>query len=157
LAIGLDPERQLPLLVTFTGLGIALLSIALQRLLQMRQLSSYFTLGVGAEEPSSSMALTGQFLARWQQLELALRSIVGERLGESVANEPLSSLLARLRNERVLSVHDVTILRRLLETRNEVVHKGLSSTDKDFHQSLKDAEQLLAKLSPREAMPRFSS
>lgn len=146
LFVALDPQRQIPLLIGFAGLGLAAIAFVGLRLRQVRGPVSLF----GAHEVSlsaaSSPALTGLFIARWQEIELALRSIVGSRLGESVANEPLSALVSRLRDERTLDEDDVIRLRRLLETRNEVVHKGLAATEPNLQASLREAERLLAKL-----------
>ena len=146
LSVGLDPQRQIPLLIGFAGLGIAALSFVMLRLRQVRGLVWPFSMHEMSLSTASSSALTGQFIARWQQIELALRSIVGSQLGESVANEPLSALVSRLRNESTLGEDDVIRLRRLLETRNAVVHKGLAAPESDLQASLREAERLLAKL-----------
>lgn len=146
LFIALDPQRQLPLLIGFAGLSLAAISFVLLRLRQVRGPTWPSSYREASFTGASSPALIGLFIAQWQQIELALRSIVGSRLGESVANEPLSALVSRLRDEHTLDDDDVTRLRRLLETRNALVHKGLSVTESDMQASLREAERLLAKL-----------
>lgn len=64
----------------------------------------------------------GRFLSRWQEVEVVLRSIVAERLGESAAGEPLSALLRTLRHHEWIDAAMADELRGLLHLRNGLLH-----------------------------------
>jgi hypothetical protein len=150
--LGLDPQRQIPLLVALAGLALSIFGLFTLRLRQLRGPIWGIWGSPGREgfmTETSSAAHVGLFIAQWQQIELALRTLVGSELGESVAKEPLSALISRLRNEQALDEGDITRLRRLLETRNALVHKGLPLSETNMQVSLRDAQRVLAKLRSR--------
>jgi len=92
----IKPERSLPLLFSAAGFSdgrLQLLSIAYEAAAGGRLAYAREDLAPAAPE------LIGLFISRWQQIELALRSVASSKLGESLANQPLSSLLARLHEE----------------------------------------------------------
>jgi hypothetical protein len=143
--IGLEPQRQLPLLLAAAGVGMSVLAFSFQRL---RQARNSLQLRPESLSPSDTSvpAQMGWFIAQWQQIELFIRSIAGSQLGESMASAPFSTLITRLRNDKTLSEDDVVALRRLLELRNSVLHGGRNVGDEELHSALRDADRLLMKL-----------
>ena len=136
--------RSPQLLLSAAGFMMAALSYLLLRARDLGFLRSMA--GVGRATPANP-ELVGIYISRWQQIELSIRSIASSRLGESLANEPLSALIARLRADQLLTADDGMRLRRLLDTRNKLVHGRTGDRTAEIRASLREAERILEKLS----------
>jgi hypothetical protein len=154
--VGLDPQRQLPLLLGFSGLLISGFSYVFLRLRQGRALSPSRSESIAFDD-TSSPAHMGLLIAQWQQIELFIRSIVGSTFGESAASAPFSTLLSRLKNEGTITEEDVVALRRLLEVRNNLVHAGRAVSDLEMRNALVDAQRLLDKLWRQQTSGRWAA
>lgn len=93
---------------------------------------------------SSDMSLL--FVKRWQEIELAIRDLVASKLGESIAVEPLSILIERLRKAHILSAKDESKFRALLGLRNRILHQGEELDRTRYDLAMKDAESLILKI-----------
>jgi len=97
-----------------------------------------------------SVRFVGEFLARWRDLELAVRNLATRRLGESMATAPFSNLLRQLMLEGVLKEEEEASLRNLLRLRNKVLHEGMPISSQETFAALREVESLLHHLTPTE-------
>ena len=133
------------LMLVTTGL---LLSIASLTVFYAQRLKSSER---GETRPSDVIvaAYSAQFLKQWLDTELAVRSFVASRLGESTAKEPFSLLAERLKTEGILSSNDEQELRRLLAVRNEIAHRGMEISRERFEELSKSADALRERIQPK--------
>ena len=140
---GRSPEEQLPLIVALGGFCVAGLGYFTLRARKSRALRLALhrpTLESAAPDYVASVA------SQWRDLELALRGVVSERLGESAAAAPLSLLLDMLKKEGVMADSDSNRLRELLALRNNVLHGRLELTQEQLEAATRDGDRLLRRL-----------
>lgn len=143
-----DPARQIPFLLSISGVFLAGMAYLLLRLRQNRLLVT--PRGLAMQPVSSSPGAPRPILLLWQELELALRNRVARSLGESVARQPISVLIAKLHEEHLLTEDDEKRLRQLLEARNAVVHgRRFDLSAKEVDASVAAAHEILQKLTMR--------
>jgi hypothetical protein len=134
------------LLVVVAASGIVLfLMIGLLR--RSRSLTSLFRLlpSTGTEREVSTDSI-GEFIARWVELELALRSTAVVRLGESASGVPVSQLLTILTSAEVLSASDANTLKKLLSMRNAVVHGRGGAPPDEIRHAMREIQEVLDRL-----------
>lgn len=140
---GLETRDQLPLLFSFAGFTIAAMSFAVLWLRQARERREFARKVFG---PADYGDIASVFISRWRELELTLRNVVAADFGESLAKEPVSILVRSLVKKGRLSDQDMERIRRLLETRNRLVHKGDLGRRDEMNTAMGDLERLLHKL-----------
>ena len=93
-----------------------------------------------------SRDLEGDFIRAWAGFEIDAKTALGDVLGESaVARMTLNELFERLAAAGLLTSDDVGTLRRVLRSRNAIVH-GASADPNDIANGLKELERLAARL-----------
>lgn len=137
-----DIRAQIPLLVSISGALLSLLSFTLLRLRTLRDH------GVEGDSESEGVSAAEMRLVRlWQSLELQMRKTVAEYFGESGSSGPISSLIERLVSVGVLSKDDSVTLRKLIDLRNGILHRGEKVSLKVLRQAIDDGERLIERLS----------
>jgi len=139
----LRSEQQLPLLASITGFGLSVLSYLSLRIRQSKGLR-----GLRLQPPVESRGIdySMSYIQKWQDIELTARNLVASRLGESSANEPVSVLIAKLREAEILNRDDENQLRELVAVRNRVLHEGFEVDRNQFEMLLRDGDRILAKM-----------
>jgi len=93
------------------------------------------------------------FVARWVELEIELRSVAAQTLGESASGMPVSRLLMVLTEVGVLSSSDTSALKNLLSMRNSVVHGRVEIPPEEIRNAMREMREVLDRL-PRTGGPR---
>jgi hypothetical protein len=143
-------EEQVPLLVALIGFMVSVASYFLLSTGKNRSMALLLRSPIGEFDPIDH----GSFLLLWRDIELALRAAASVRLGESVANAPISRLVDQLSAERLLSTDDQILLRRVLVLRNSIAHGQRSVDEADIATARRDAERVLGHLRSLDDPPR---
>lgn len=138
----LTTEQKLAALVAFSGLTLSTISLLLLNVRRRRVIES---MSRGLNE-KDQVGLLGEFVSQWAKLELSLRDRIARQLGESKANQPISSVMYELAQRNVLSEVEIARLREILNMRNEIVHRGEVSERDSLVQSLSFVKSLEHKL-----------
>jgi hypothetical protein len=94
------------------------------------------------------------FLARWVDLEIALRELVATRLGPSRADASLSRVLGSIQETELLSRADLQSLRDLLEFRNGLAHGRVDADPRGVGRARSELEDLLDRVVDARHVPR---
>lgn len=135
-------EEQIPFLIAVVGFLLGILSYFLLRIRRMQYSKSLLTQRSEERVPDA----VAVFVSIWRDLELALRAAASTKLGESVADAPVSQLVRRLAVGGLLSEEESQELTTLVLLRNQVVHGSVEvNTDKiDF--AMRNAARILSRL-----------
>ncbi|WP_409562570.1 hypothetical protein [Hyphomicrobium sp. MC8b] len=142
LANNIDASQQLPLVIVFVGVIMTAASIALIYLRKTGVLTPEFR-DISRNEDNELFA---KYLVTWRNIEVAMRNLASSKLGESVAQEPIAFLIERLQKKDVLSVDEARAFKKLLSTRNSVVHGEQSPATTELLKSLDQARTLLYRI-----------
>jgi hypothetical protein len=137
-----DLQAQLPLLLGASGLLMSVLSFLYLRIRTIR-------LGdTGSEGFSNRGDASAEFtfISQWRDLEIGLRRIAAAELGESGSAMPFSALVNAAMKSGTLSAEDANVLRRLIDLRNRILHKGDSISTAELRDAVNAADRLTAKL-----------
>lgn len=138
-----DKSQQLIQLLGLSGVSIGGISYLFLQFRFMRKILAYKYFSNYRKDDTELVAV---YISKWQQIEAALRNYVSVHFGESLAESPVSILAARLLHEKTLSEADATQLKKLLQTRNRLVHKGIDMDHKELEESVRQADRILGKL-----------
>ena len=86
------------------------------------------------------------FLELWQRIELEVRNLISQKLGESKAKMPLSRLINELITNNLISKNDSSTIIVLLNRRNEIVHGRYELSKSDLASLVNQANLLLHRL-----------
>ncbi len=136
-------EQRLALMLSFGGFMISAISYAF---LKLRGSRAATLPDLQEMNESRKAGYSMLFIRRWQDIELAARSLVASRLGESSAKAPVSLLISKLRQDEILNADDEARLREFLTLRNKILHQGVEINREQFEQASKDADRILTKM-----------
>lgn len=145
----LDFQRRLPLLIGLGGVIISGLGLAM----------SYYTKRITLRAERERLLVTstvgellGKFQIAWREIEVTLRSLASSRLGESVAQEPISFLVSRLEREKTLPPEDAQRIQQLLAIRNQLAHGQRPLQPSEMLTALREARQLHQRIESYKAL-----
>ncbi len=141
----LGSEERIVIIISISGLIISAISFLYLKIREKRDIISTEQEGFSSQKAGFSMS----FIKKWQDIELAARSLVASRQGESSAKEPISVLISKLREDNVLNSDDETRLKEILALRNKILHEGLEISREEFEQAIKDGNRILSKMVSR--------
>lgn len=136
----------LPLAVGLAGLLLGILGVALAKRSELHHAER---IEAGERGEPDRFEATGLFLARWQEFEIVLRSIIADQYGESTAGAPLSELLSKLERQGVLRPEFQPVVRRVLHLRNRMVHNQVQVPLHVIMDATRDLNRLLGDLRER--------
>ena len=99
-----------------------------------------------ADPPDDSVAA---FLYGWLEVELALRELVTQQLGESRAEDSLSGLIHSAQTAGLLSDHNTDRVLKLLDIRNRVAHGQARFDAASLREAIREADRLRDDLQAR--------
>lgn len=134
---------QLPLVASIAGFAMAALSYTYLRMRRSRAMR----LAIRRSDYFESPDALGAFIARWRELELAIRRIASEKLGESAAAAPISTLIESLAERGIVTLEDSVKLRGLASLRNQIVHGGQQIPLEAVSSAMRDVERVARRLS----------
>lgn len=140
---GASPDQQLPLLIALSGFVMAGLGYFTLRARKSRALRLALRRPV-LDPPTPDYVASLAF--QWRDLELTIRNITAQRLGESAASAPLSRLIDMATVDQILTLEDGRRLREILDLRNRVLHGGIEPSQEQVQAASRDGQRLIRKL-----------
>lgn len=134
----MDMSEQIAVIITMTGVLLALSPIFLRRMLKLMEATR-------SSRETSPVDATSVFITRWQTIEMLLRKHLKNQ-GHSAAREPFSTLMTTLQKRGLLSDVDISMLKRLLSLRNQVVHERGFADKRMLEQAIEISGDLIEKL-----------
>jgi hypothetical protein len=138
----IDYEYFLPLAVSMAGVLFSVLSIVV--LIMRRRLRGFGAVYL-TRQPSESEE-GARIIILWGEIERRLRALAASRLGESIAERPLSALIKQLVEKSILDPRMANEIQLLLNMRNRVAHGGRPLETAELSSSLRSFEKLTEKL-----------
>lgn len=132
-------EERIPLIFGVSGLFFSAIAFIVLRLKRGRLLA----LRTQTLVRSESSDYIGLYISKWRDLEIGLRDLAALHLGESSAKEPISVLLDKLSNKAILSIDDRTRVRKLLDLRNQILHKDSQVDQNTLLTAIRDSDRLI--------------
>ena len=132
-------QERIPLLLGLTGISLSAIAFIALRLKRERSLA----LSGQTLLRSEVFDYIGLYISKWRDLEIGLRDLAALHLGESSAKEPISVLLDKLSNKAILSIDDRNRFRKLLDLRNQILHKDFQVDQNTLFAAIRDSDSLI--------------
>jgi len=136
-------KQQLPILISIGSSALAAASVVLAYLART---SLFKAEGENIADRDDRDELLSAYMGLWREVELSIRNLASARLGETVAQEPISYLIEKLGDTDMLSKDDAKILQSLLRLRNQLAHGSEPANVPRLSRSIQDARLVLRKI-----------